>query len=185
MKGPHEVLGTGKINGGLSPERSIHHREQTRGDGNKRNATMPRRGQEAGQVSGDAAAERDDNRVPPRTPLHEPVLEQRFGVARFGTLSGWKREEYGLNALGGKPPDELLAVEPSHAGVRNDDLQAARKGACEMGRGVLERPRGHDDGGRPCGSRPRLDAEANRSLADWDQFGGVFELEPKRSRSAR
>jgi hypothetical protein len=36
-------------------------------------------------------------------------------------------------------------MEPSHAGVRHDDLEAARKRAREMGRGERERAGGHDD----------------------------------------
>jgi hypothetical protein len=185
VKGSDEVLRTGKVDGGFASERGVHHRKETRGEHNERNTAMPGRGQESGQGSGHAAAEGYDDRLLPRAPLQEPILEQRLGVARFETFTGRKRQEYGLDALGRKPPDELPAVETSHASVRNDDLQTARERAREIRRGEFERARGDDDGRRPRRRRPRRDAEANRPLAGWDQFGGVFEPEPNRSSSAR
>jgi hypothetical protein len=148
---------------------------------------MPCRGQKSGEVSGHAAAKRHDDGVPPGAQLQQSIFESCFGLARLETLAGREGEKGCRSTATRKQTNEPPAVSAPHTLVRDDNLEKVGKRARDIRCGQFERAGSDDDGRRPreCTTRFDVKAISNRPLAGRDQFGGVSELEPRRSSSAR
>jgi len=90
MKNPDQILARGGVDGGLPPNRGIHHSDQSGGHLNDRNSTHEGGGDEAGEVAYYAAPEREDCGV-----LAVPLGEHLVGQAgpRFPGLVGLTRRD--------------------------------------------------------------------------------------------
>ena len=120
MERADEVLAAREIDTGLAAERRVHHRQQARGNDDERDAAMPGRRQESGEISRHAAAKRHDDRVPPGSERQQPVLEPCLGLARLGSLAGRKRDERRDRTATFEPSYEAAGMEARHPRVGHD-----------------------------------------------------------------
>lgn len=82
---------------------------------------MPRRRNEAGEIAGDTAADRDDGTVAPDTALEQRILERLLRRTDLVLFAGRKREQCRIGAAAAQPPDERLRVQRCDPVVRDDD----------------------------------------------------------------
>src|SRR5688572_7595648 len=97
MKGPNGVLPRWRIDCGLSTNRRVDHCEQGRRDLHDANAAHVRRGDESGEISNDAATQRDDGRVATATECEQRVRDRGPLLARLVLLA--TRDDDRVNAL--------------------------------------------------------------------------------------
>ncbi len=112
-----EVLARRQVHAGLAADGRVHHREHGGGYLHVRNAAMQRRGDEAAQVAGDAAAQRHDGGIAAETRGDHPVAQVGPRVTHLVPLAGREDERSGGESVRFQQGAHPLAVQRGHATV--------------------------------------------------------------------
>ena len=95
-----QILSGRQVNGGFATHRGIHRRQQGGGHLNKADAPKVAGSRESGQVTGDTAAQSDDDIGPGQSALRQEIQKLQKNRAVFAFLTGGKHEtDHGESGL--------------------------------------------------------------------------------------
>src|SRR6266581_860812 len=130
---------------GLAADRRVDHREQRGGELDVRDAAEIRGRHESGDVTHDAAPERDDRAIPPELRGEQLVGQRRPRLPRLVPLASWKLQQLYLHLGVVQLRNELFPVQLRHVRIRDHRVAGGRAAVPQQRRQVGQEPAADDD----------------------------------------
>ena len=157
MESADQILARGSVDGGLAPDRGVHHRDQSRGHLDDGDSPHESGGYKAREVADNAAAERDHRGVAAEAFGEQLVGQTRPRFARLVGLAWGNREDFQGTSL--ELVFDLAGVEGLDVRVGDERIPVSR---CKLARELPD-----------SGQQPRCEEYGTLADEDLARRGGL------------